>query len=98
MADVVSIHGTVSVPCSYRKKRVPHGGLTILHFPTYSWQMLFQSFCCNFSLNWNFVLKRTILYVHYVDLLMWSLTKLDFLFYDFSVIYYDFFQIFSENK
>jgi hypothetical protein len=32
----------------------------------------------------------TILYVHCVHLLMWSLTKLDFLFYDFSVIYYDF--------
>ena len=28
------------------------------------------------------------LYIHYVDLLTWSLTKLDFLFYDFSVIYY----------
>jgi hypothetical protein len=25
-------------------------------------------------------------------MLMWSLTKLDFLFYDFSVIYYDFFK------
>ena len=30
-------------------------------------------------------------------MLMWSLTKLDFIFYDFSVIYYDF-QIFSQNK
>ena len=38
------------------------------------------------------VLKHTILYVHCVDLLMWSPTKLDFLFYDFSVIYYDFFK------
>ena len=36
--------------------------------------------------------KHTILYVHSVDLLIWSLTQLDFIFYDFSVIYYDFFQ------
>ena len=37
------------------------------------------------------ILKHTILYVHSVDLLIWSLPKLDFLFYDdFSVIYYDF--------
>jgi hypothetical protein len=28
---------------------------------------------------------------------MWSLTKLDFLFYDFPVIYYDF-QSFNRNK
>jgi hypothetical protein len=41
----------------------------------------------------NFVLKHTILYVHRVDLLMWSPIKLDFLCYDFSVIYYDFFKI-----
>jgi hypothetical protein len=34
-------------------------------------------------------LKHTILYIHCVDLLMWSPTKLDFPFYDFSVIYYD---------
>jgi len=25
-------------------------------------------------------------------MLMWSITKLDFLFYDFSIIYYDFFK------
>ena len=36
------------------------------------------------------ILKHTILYVHCVDLLIWSLTQFDFLFYDFSVIYYDF--------
>ena len=30
--------------------------------------------------------KHTILYVHSVDLLIWSLTQLDFPFYDFSVI------------
>ena len=36
------------------------------------------------------ILKHTILYVHCVDLLIWSLTQLNFLFYDFSVIYYDF--------
>ena len=28
--------------------------------------------------------------VHYVDLLIWGPTQLDFLFYDFSVIYFDF--------
>ena len=39
------------------------------------------------------VLKHTILYIHCVDLLMWSLTKLDFPFYDFSIIYYDFSKI-----
>ena len=39
------------------------------------------------------VLKHTILYVHCVDLLMWSPTKLDFPFYDFSVIYYVFSKI-----
>jgi hypothetical protein len=39
------------------------------------------------------VLKHIILYVHYVDLLMWSLTKLDFLFYECSMIYYDFLKI-----
>jgi len=38
----------------------------------------------------NFVLKHTILYIHYVDLLMWSITKLNFLFYNFSMIYYNF--------
>ena len=36
------------------------------------------------------ILKHIILYVHCVDLLIWSLTQLDFLFYDFFVIYYDF--------
>ena len=40
------------------------------------------------------ILKHTILYVHCVDLLIWSLTQLDFLFYDFSVIYYDFSKLF----
>ena len=34
-----------------------------------------------------------------VNLLMWSPIKLDFLFYDFSVIYYDFFKDSAEiNK
>jgi len=41
----------------------------------------------------NFVLKHIILYVHCVDLLTWSPTKLDFLFYDFIMIYYDFLKI-----
>ena len=39
-------------------------------------------------------LKHTILYVYCVVLLIWSLTKLEFLFYDFSVIYYDFSKLF----
>ena len=37
--------------------------------------------------------KYTILYVHCVDLFIWSPTQLDFLFYDFSVIYYDFLKL-----
>ena len=38
----------------------------------------------------NFVLQHTILYVYCVDLLIQSLTQLDFPFYNFSLIYYDF--------
>jgi hypothetical protein len=38
-------------------------------------------------------LKRIILYIHCVDLLIWSLTQLHFPFYYFSVIYYDFLKI-----
>ena len=34
----------------------------------------------------KYILKYIILYVHCVDLLIWSLTQLDFPFYDFSVI------------
>ena len=34
----------------------------------------------------KFVLNYTILYIYCVDLLMWSPTKLDFLFYDFLKI------------
>ena len=41
----------------------------------------------------KFILKYTILYIHCVDLLMRSPIKLDFLFYDFSVIYYNFSKI-----
>jgi hypothetical protein len=41
----------------------------------------------------NFVIKHTILYIHCVALLMWSPTKLDFLFFEFSMIYYDFSKI-----
>jgi hypothetical protein len=37
--------------------------------------------------------RDTILYVHYVDLLMWSPQKLDFPFYDFSLTYCDFLKI-----
>jgi len=50
-------------------------------------------YCSPFSilkLQQKNILEHTILYVHYVDLLIRSLTQLDFLFYDFSVIYYDF--------
>ena len=36
------------------------------------------------------ILKYTILYVHSVDILIWSPTQLNFLFYNFSVIYYGF--------
>jgi hypothetical protein len=36
------------------------------------------------------VLKHIILYVHCVDLLILSPTQLDFSFYEFSMIYYDF--------
>ena len=36
------------------------------------------------------VLKYTILHVHCVYVLIWSLTQLDFPIYDFSMIYYDF--------
>ena len=39
------------------------------------------------------ILKHTILCVHCVDLLIWSLTQLDFPFYNFSVIYYDFLKL-----
>jgi hypothetical protein len=34
--------------------------------------------------------------MYYVDVLMWSLTKLDFIFYEFSVIYYDFSKIYPK--
>jgi hypothetical protein len=55
--------------------------------------LFFSVINLNNSYNKNFVLKHTILYIHCVDLLMWSPTKLDFLFYDFSVFYYDFSKI-----
>ena len=38
----------------------------------------------------NFVLKDTILYVYYVKIYLCGVKKIDFLFYDFSMIYYDF--------
>jgi hypothetical protein len=38
------------------------------------------------------VLKHSILYVHWVDLLIWNLTQFDFPFYEFSVIHCDFFK------
>jgi hypothetical protein len=36
------------------------------------------------------IIKHIILYVHSVDLLIWSIAQLDFSFYIFSAIYYDF--------
>jgi len=40
-----------------------------------------------------------ILYIYYVDMLISNLTKLYFIFYDFSVIYYDFFKYLAKiNK
>ena len=39
------------------------------------------------------ILNHIILYIHCVDLLIWSPTQLDFSFYDFSVIYYDFLKL-----
>jgi hypothetical protein len=38
----------------------------------------------------KYVLNHSILYVHCVELLIWSPTQFDFSFYDCSVIYYDF--------
>ena len=52
-----------------------------------------MDFSINLKLQKKFVLKHTVLYIHCVDLLMWSLIKLDFSFYDFSMIYYDFSKI-----
>ena len=50
-------------------------------------------FPINLKLQKKIVLKHTVLYINCVDLLMWSPIKLDFLFYDFSMIYYDFSKI-----
>jgi hypothetical protein len=57
---------------------------------------LFSVINLNNSYNKKFVLKHIILYIHCVDLLMWSPTKLNFLFYDFFVIYYDFSKILTK--
>ena len=46
-----------------------------------------------FEFKKTIVLKHTILHVPCVDLLTWSPIKLDFVFYDFFVIYYDFSKI-----
>ena len=48
---------------------------------------------CFFFIAVKNVLKRTILYVHSVDLLIWSPTQLNFLFYNFFVIYYNFLKL-----
>jgi len=36
------------------------------------------------------ILNHIILYIYCVDMLMWSLTNLYFIFYDFSIFYHDF--------
>ena len=41
------------------------------------------AYALDLKLQQKFILKHAILYVHCVDLLMWSPTKLDFPFYDF---------------
>jgi hypothetical protein len=56
---------------------------------------LVHIFCCNFrSMLFSITVKKCtkyiILYVRYVDVLISNPTRLDFSFYDFSVIYYDF--------
>ena len=51
-----------------------------------------MDFPINLKLQKKIVLKHTVLYIHCIDLLMWSPIKLDFSFYDFSMIYYDFFK------
>jgi len=75
-----------------------------LNFLFYDFSMIYY----NFSKIWpnklkkkkiktfyskTFVLKHTILYVYSIDLLMWSPKNLDFLFYNFSMDYYDFSKI-----
>ena len=51
-----------------------------------------MDFPINLKVQKKFVLKHTVLYIHCVDLLMWSPIKLDFLFHDFYMIYDDFFK------
>ena len=55
-------------------------------------EYIFSCYKINISsyLRWYNLQNHIILYVHCVDLLIWSLTQLNFPFYDFSVIYYDF--------
>jgi hypothetical protein len=60
-------------------------------------QLITEKYISKAIIKKKFVLKYTILYVHCIDMLMWSLIKLDFLFNDFSVIYYDFSKI-QPNK
>jgi hypothetical protein len=43
-----------------------------------------------FSITVKKYTKHTILYVHCVDVLIYNPAQLDFPFYDFSAIYYDF--------
>ena len=66
-----------------------------LHSEHIIWYALVYFFCCSFRSMLFFiavknVLKHIILYIHSVDLLIWSPIQLNFSFYDFSVIYYDF--------
>jgi hypothetical protein len=48
--------------------------------------------------NKNFVLNHIVLYVHCVDLLMWSPTKLDFFYFMIFLWFTMIFQRFSRNK
>ena len=61
-----------------------------LHSEHIIWYVLVYYFCCSFRSIWFFIVVKKctkvyyiILYIHCVDLLIWSLTQLDFLFFWF---------------
>jgi hypothetical protein len=58
----------------------------------YSYELIIEKYRSKAKTKKN-VLKHTTLYIHCIDLLMRSAKKLDFPFYDFSVIYYNFSKI-----
>jgi hypothetical protein len=69
--------------------------LVVLRSEHTIWNTLVHIFCYNFrsmllSTTVKKCTKYTILYVHCVDVLIQNPTQMDFPFYDFSVIYYDF--------